>query len=120
MSRLLLVVVAIVGGYLVWTTHPFGLFAPSPDEELRDFLTKFADSRDMPKPTSVSCTEFGTLILPPSAGEDAPDVPLFECSVAYADRGSETWCFSPYDRPLGIAQPHSCADLRGGEVVRKT
>ena len=130
MGRPFLFALLIAAGYLVWTWHPFGLGeARAVEHELRHNLTNHAEYFGEPKPTSVSCEKFGTLVNPPVqvdgfslSGErveeeqDPPDITIFECAVAYEDDAHETWCYAP-NKPAGVIAPFSCERL-SGRIVR--
>ena len=136
MFRLFQVALLIGAGYFVWTLHPLGLGeARAVEHELRDNLTNHADYFGEPKPTSVSCEKFGTLVRPPvkvdrfslsgrpvEEEQDPPDTTIFECAVVYEDDAHETWCYSPskrVDGGVGVIAPFSCERL-SGHIVRDT
>jgi hypothetical protein len=132
--RLFQVALLIGAGYFVWTLHPLGLGeARAVEHELRDNLTNHAEYFGEPRPTSVSCEKFGTLVNPPvqvdgyslsgqpvEEKQDPPDNTIFECAVVYDDDTHETWCYSPIKREhggAGVTAPFSCERL-SGRIVR--
>ena len=130
MFRLFQVALLIGAGYFVWTLHPLGLGAArAVEHDLRDKLTNHAEYFGEPKPTSVACEKFGTLVNPPvevdgyslsgrrvEEEQDLPDITIFECAIAYVDDAHQTWCYAP-PKPTGVFVPYSCERL-SGRIVR--